>query len=467
MRRTTLLAAITAFTVGACGPRGLPAAKVQPPDTAVDPDGPNRAAVAAQIAPYIDGQIASAIVVGLVDGTKHEIYGFAVDPKRVPNGHSLFEIGSATKVYTGILLADAVQRKEVELDLPVADLLPAGVTVPTKNQLPITLKLLALHASGLPRLPPSLAASADPANPYAKYTEEELYSDLLATKLEHSPGEVIVYSNYGMGLLGFALGRKHGSGFSVALQERVLDPLKLRETFVAALPPAALAKFVPGTNPDLKPVPRWTFLDTLAGAGSIVSSAQDQLRFLDAQLAAAANVKGDLYPQLRFAQESQLEHAGQNESLGWQIDGEGRYWHNGGTGGHRFVMGFDIKTKRGVVVLAATSTSLVEFLVPVMYSVLDGTPKPPITLPTAAQLATYTGTFDVDGTPMKIVYEGARLYAVLVGSQGNVRLAPIGPAGFWMEELQTAVSFQVEGGKAVRAVLRLGDSQLVAPRTDD
>ena len=55
------------------------------------------------------------------------------------------------KVYTALLLADAVQRREVELDTPVAELLPPGVTVPMRDKVAITLKHLALHSSGLPR----------------------------------------------------------------------------------------------------------------------------------------------------------------------------------------------------------------------------------------------------------------------------------------------------------------------------
>src|SRR5690349_25083261 len=77
-----------------------------------------------------------------------------------PTGSTLFEIGSITKVYTSLLLADAVQRHEVSLDTPVAELLPPGVTVPTKDKHVITLRNLALHNSGLPRLPPSIAAHA-------------------------------------------------------------------------------------------------------------------------------------------------------------------------------------------------------------------------------------------------------------------------------------------------------------------
>ena len=112
----------------------------------------------------IDAELASGIVVGLYDAGKREVYGFGKGPGRqAPDRHTLFEIGSITKVYTSLLFADAVQRREVALDTPVAELLPPGVTVPTPDKHAITLGQLALHTSGLPRLPPSIAAHAGAA----------------------------------------------------------------------------------------------------------------------------------------------------------------------------------------------------------------------------------------------------------------------------------------------------------------
>jgi len=53
------------------------------------------------------------------------------DP-RVLNGDTLFEIGSVTKVFTSLLLADSVGRGEVALTDPVTKYLPAGVHLPER-----------------------------------------------------------------------------------------------------------------------------------------------------------------------------------------------------------------------------------------------------------------------------------------------------------------------------------------------
>ncbi|HBD22192.1 MAG TPA: hypothetical protein DC059_06325, partial [Dietzia sp.] len=65
-----------------------------------------------------------------------------------PDAHTLFEIGSVTKVFTALLLADGVVRGQWRLDTPVRDLLPTGTDLPGGDDDPITLQHLATHTSG-------------------------------------------------------------------------------------------------------------------------------------------------------------------------------------------------------------------------------------------------------------------------------------------------------------------------------
>ena len=108
------------------------------------------------------------IVVGLLDedGTRRVIaHGDSGPGARALDGESVFEIGSMTKVFTGILLADMVRRGEVELADPVADLLPRDVRVPARNGKPITLLDLTTHFSGLPMNPTNRAPVEMHENP--------------------------------------------------------------------------------------------------------------------------------------------------------------------------------------------------------------------------------------------------------------------------------------------------------------
>jgi len=444
--------------VAACG--GTPRRAAPPPPPAAEP---HRGAITAQIQPLIDQEIASSIVVGIYDAGKTEIYGFGKGPGGAPpTATTLFEIGSITKVYTSLLLADAIQRREVSLDQPVAELLPTGVSVPTRDHVAITLKHLALHSSGLPRLPPSILPNSP--DPYARIDEDALYTDLQHTELESAPGQQIVYSNYGAGLLGFALGKKIDGSYPRALSDRILAPLGFHDTYFK-VPAAAAARLARGTNDDLQPVPPWTF-DALAGAGALISDAHDQLALISDELDAAAGGKLPLRAAMRLTQEPQLENQRVNEGLGWQIDAKGRYWHNGGTAGFHAFVGFDPKTRHGIVVLCSTSVMTLDRLVDVLYDVLDGKAPPAPSYPTATDLAPLAGHYDFQGMKIDIKVDGKRLYVEGPG-EPRIRMIPLSANEFWIEQLQALAIFEKQDGKVLRIVFQIGEHQLTAPRTDD
>jgi CubicO group peptidase (beta-lactamase class C family) len=453
MRSLSLVAVI------ACGSSSPPVTTAKPAEDR-DPDGPNRARVAAQVQPMIDAELATGIVVGIIDGNKSEIYGFGKGPDgKAPTGRTLFELGGVTRVYTGLLLADAVQRREVELDTPVAELLPTGVTAPTRDKKVVTLRHLALNSSGLPPLPPSLKTQTD--DPFGSYRDNDLYQDLVRTQLVALPGERILYSDYGWGLLANALGHAIGGGFESAVDNRILAPLGLRDTYFT-VPDAARARRASGTNVDLAPMKHWSY-DALAGAGGLSSTVRDQLKLLEAQLEADAGSKAPLRPAMRLTQEAQLDRPGDNEGLGWQIDSAGRFWQNGNTAGFYAFIGFDPKVRRGIVILSSTKSSLIDSLSIKLYRLLANEDVKPPVYPDAAQLAEYAGTYDFQGIKLTMTVVGKRLYVEGPG-EPRIRMVPISDREFWMERLQSVVAFEREDGKIKRAIFLVGDKQLSAPR---
>jgi CubicO group peptidase (beta-lactamase class C family) len=447
--------------VAACGPTAhAPATR-----TAADTH-PHKAKVAALVQPLIDAEYASGMVIGIYDAGRTEVYGFGKGPGNVPPDEStLFEIGSVTKVFTSLLLADAVDRQEVRLETNLADLLPPGVTVPTRDTHTVTLGMLATHTSGLPRMPPSLAGREDSPDPYAKYGEEALYEDLIRTPLEGTPGDKVLYSNFGAGVLGFVLGRKLGLGYAVALEGRVLEPLGLGSTYLS-VPEGARFRRATGTNSDLVPVPYWYF-DALAGAGALVSDAHDMLALIDEELDAAAGSHAPLRQAMHFTQQPQLDHPqGDNEGLGWQIDTAGRFWHNGQTGGFHSYVGFDTKTRRGVVILASTGVAIFDRIADQLYQMLAGENVQPPVVPTPAQLAPYAGTYSLQGEKLEISLKGKRMYITGRGTP-PFRMIPLDEHEMWIEQLQAIVRFQRSGLRVSRAVFFVGDQQMAANRIDD
>jgi serine-type D-Ala-D-Ala carboxypeptidase/endopeptidase len=118
------------------------------------------------------------IVVGVIDANGRRVVSYGKlerDDKRPLDGDTLFEIGSITKVFTALLLADTAQRGEVKLDDPIAKYVPTTAKIPQRDGKQITLVDLATHTSGLPRMPANFRPK-DPANPYLDYTDEQLYA---------------------------------------------------------------------------------------------------------------------------------------------------------------------------------------------------------------------------------------------------------------------------------------------------
>src|SRR5215471_11833244 len=153
---------------------------------------------------------APGMVIAFIDetGTKILAHGKRQRDGADVDGDTVFEIGSITKVFTSLLLADMVQRGEVKLDDPISKFLPPSVKVPTRNGREITLADLATHTSGLPRLPDNMGKLNllfHMDNPYADYTVADLYAFLSDYKLPRDIGAEYEYSNLGGGLLGHVL----------------------------------------------------------------------------------------------------------------------------------------------------------------------------------------------------------------------------------------------------------------------
>jgi CubicO group peptidase (beta-lactamase class C family) len=300
---------------------------------------------------------ALGIVAGLVDATGERFVttgATAPGGTAAPDADTVFEIGSITKVFTSLVLADMVARGEVRLEDPVAKFLPQTVRMPSRDGREITLLDLANQVSGLPRLPDNLKP-ADPGDPYADYGPARLYEFLSGYALTRDIGEKYEYSNLGVGLLGHALALKAGVSYEELVRRRVLEPLGMTDT-AATLTEALRNRLAPGSSMSLRPVKNWRF-DALAGAGALLSTGRDMLKFLTAAM-------GLRETPLRRAFDLMLQKRRPTGTpdldiaMGWHIwtkYGTEIVWHNGGTGGYRSYAGFDPKTKKGVVVLCNTS----------------------------------------------------------------------------------------------------------------
>jgi CubicO group peptidase (beta-lactamase class C family) len=193
---------------------------------------------------------------------------------------SIFQIGSVTKPFTGLLLADMAEKGLVRFDEPVRELIPAA-RLPRPAGSEITLLDLATHHSGLPGIPPTFHPG-NPANPAADFDVSKLYAFLAGRGVEKRPDATFAYSNLGFGLLGHALSTRAGVDFATLLHQVITGPLGINDT-VVELSPEQQRRFLQGYNDDRQPVPAWDF-DVLASAGGLKSTALDLLTWLEANL---------------------------------------------------------------------------------------------------------------------------------------------------------------------------------------
>ncbi|MGM1059016.1 serine hydrolase domain-containing protein [Saccharothrix sp. Mg75] len=188
-----------------------------------------------------------------------------------------FEIGSVTKTFTALLLAEMVRRGEVRYDDPVDDHLPPGWRL--RRPAPVTLEHLATHTSGLPLVPlttmPRVLRTWF-ANPYRDLGPAQIRTGLARARLRSAPGSRFHYSNLGVGLLGWSLAEAADLPFERLLTDRVLHPLGLTGTGSTPTPQAV-------GHRRGRPLPPW-HIPGLPAAGALRSTPRDMLDYLAAHL---------------------------------------------------------------------------------------------------------------------------------------------------------------------------------------
>jgi len=424
--------------------------------------------VAVNVRARVDAGWSPSILIGVVDssGVRYFAYGTTAVAGGAPvDERTVYEIGSITKVFTGVLLADLAVRGEVGLDDPVRRYLPDSVRVPGTDSQPITLRLLSAQRSGLPRMPLNFAPR-DPENPYADYDADRLYAFLDGYRLSRAPGATYEYSNLGVGLLGLALARQAGTTYEALVRRRIADPLGMASTMVT-LTDDARSRLAQGSA-DGRPAANWD-IDALAGAGALRSTAEDMVAFL----AAAMGLQHTpLDSAFRLAAEPQFD-AGPGGTmrigLGWHVrlGAEGRriVWHNGGTGGYHSWAGYDPARRVGVVVLANSTENIDDLGLHLLDPAIPLAPvRTAVVLPEES-LDEYVGRYPL--TPafvIAVTREDDRLMAQATG-QPAFRIWPSAPDEFFLKVVDAQISFtRGADGKVDGLILHQGGRDQRAER---
>lgn len=312
-----------------------------------------------------------SLAVGIVQG-ENLVYakGFGVanrKNKKPSTADTLYRIGSITKVFTATLLVALRDAGLLELDDALSKYIPGNIPVPSdpRGAPEITLRHLATHSSGLPRLPVTLNSQKE--DPYDNFPKKELIASLKKTKLDYPTGAKYSYSNLGFALLGYVLEKASGKPYEMLLSSYLFEPLGMNNSTVT----------LSGKNRNLLAKPylksdtqKETFdwkMGSIVPAGGIASSIRDMAKFISLQLKAGTVNKHVIYggSLLELHTPQRLTNNWNGAvGLGWQVQPSNRHenivWHNGGMDGFRSYLGFVRERKVGVIVLANCGKSVDE-----------------------------------------------------------------------------------------------------------
>jgi D-alanyl-D-alanine-carboxypeptidase/D-alanyl-D-alanine-endopeptidase len=291
-----------------------------------------------------------SILIGVVTPFETQIIplGTLTDKGEAPTATTIFEIGSITKGFVGLILANEKVKGGLDLDQPYN--LKSALNLPNYNGKEITWRHLSQHTAGFPRVPDNLKPS-DPLQPYLDYDLQKLNSFLSGFKLQEPPGTKSDYSNLGAGLAGYGLEQIYKKSLEKLFQASFLDKLSMNDTRVM-LSAEQLGRLTPVfLNGDQVQPWQWKETSVLQGAGALRSTMQDMMTLLKTMMGLATQ---DSLPMTTFATKPTF-NKGTNSELGlfWNhLKAENITWHNGGTYGSSSFFGYDPDRLVGIVVLS-------------------------------------------------------------------------------------------------------------------
>lgn len=265
-----------------------------------------------------------------------------------------YEIGSASKTFLGLLLADLVHDGVLDYDTRAHTCLPPAAGTNTSRK--VTLRHLLTHTSGLPNMPHMLTLYRQlltdwPTNPYATYTQQQLLRTFHRHRTRTTPGTRWRYSNVAAAVCGRALAHVTNSTYPQLLTDRVLRPLGLHHTRLESGPPGTDA---PGHRKNGTPALPVN-LGALSPSGCIRATPNDLLTYLEAHLAIHMGPLHAAVQAVRMPHTAPRPRRAPARSLTWFTDDTTHgtvYFHGGATFGHTTYLGYQPATHNALVALA-------------------------------------------------------------------------------------------------------------------
>ncbi|WP_217604470.1 serine hydrolase [Chitinophaga sp. GbtcB8] len=300
---------------------------------------------------YFHDKKAVGLSIGVVQkGTVH-FYNYGetkAGNKQLPDNHTIYEIGSTTKSFTGIILGQAILDKKIRLDDDIRLYLKGDYPNLSYKGIPIRIRDLTNHTSRITRIFPNMwqRPDYDSLDPLHNYNRQLLYEGLHQMKMDKQPGKVYSYSNMAVALLGTILEDAYGQGYFTLVSDNILTPLQMKDTRIdiRSLPASRIAW---PHDEQRKVVPLWD-VSLLPAMGALRSSTADMVKFI------SANNK-EISPAITLSHRVTFGTEKEGMGLNWFIhstpEGYKVLEHSGGTGGSRSSLECFPQLNAGFVIL--------------------------------------------------------------------------------------------------------------------
>ncbi|HEX3786553.1 MAG TPA: serine hydrolase [Pseudonocardiaceae bacterium] len=355
---------------------------------------------------------------------------------------SLFQIGSMSKVWTATVAMQLVDEGRLDLDAPVADVLPELRLADPDVTKQVTLRHLLTHTSGIDGDIFTDTGRGDDCL--------ERYVAVLADAAQNHPlGATWSYCNSGFSLVGRIIEKITGQTWDAAVRERLVGPLGLTHTVTlpeeALLFGAAVGHVEEGAEgAELTRAPVWGLPRALGPAGLITSTVRDVLAFARLHLTGGLAPDGSrLLPAAtvatmadRHAELPDKHSLGDSWGLGWirySWSGYRLLGHDGNTVGQSAFL--RLLPEQGLAVALLTNgghaRDLYEELYREIFAEAAGVDLPPSLTPPdeppAADLTPWLGTYERASVRMEVLAgpDGPRLRTTITGPLAELTAEPV------------------------------------------
>ena len=354
-----------------------------------------------------------AFSMSLVDGNRvvwADGFGYQDAAQKKPaTAATVYRVGSISKLFTDIAVMQLVEEGKLDLDAPVQRYLP---DFQPRNPfgVPVTLRQLMSHRSGLVREPP-VGHYFDPDEPTLAAT----VASLNETELVYAPETKTKYSNAAIAVVGAVLEQQLDSSQPERIRQSILDPLAMsNSSFV--ITPRVKPQLATGwmRTYDGRRLQAPEFLLGTGPAGNLYASVLDLSKFLsclfnDGQTESGRILKPETLGQMTVPIRD-ANGMSQGFGLGFHVeefDGYRKIGHGGAVYGFSTQLEAISERKLGVAAAAALDGSngivrrLADYALRLMIATQDGQALPsyPTTSPIpTARARALTGTYrEVDG----------------------------------------------------------------------